>query len=50
MSKKPALLFGGSRGIGAACVQPLAEGGFDVASERASWVAGQILQPNGGLV
>ncbi|HZE10448.1 MAG TPA: SDR family oxidoreductase [Burkholderiales bacterium] len=29
--KKIALVFGGSRGIGAACVQALAEGGFDVA-------------------
>ena len=29
--KKLALVFGGSRGIGAACVQALAEGGFDVA-------------------
>jgi 3-oxoacyl-[acyl-carrier protein] reductase len=31
MSKQLALVFGGSRGIGAACVQALAEGGFDVA-------------------
>ncbi|WP_269498140.1 SDR family oxidoreductase [Castellaniella sp. S9] len=31
MSKKTALVFGGSRGIGAACVQALAEDGFDVA-------------------
>ena len=31
MSNKLALVFGGSRGIGAACVQALAEGGFDVA-------------------
>jgi 3-oxoacyl-[acyl-carrier protein] reductase len=31
MSKKLALVFGGSRGIGAACVQVLAEQGFDVA-------------------
>jgi 3-oxoacyl-[acyl-carrier protein] reductase len=31
MSKKLALVFGGSRGIGAACVQALAENGFDVA-------------------
>lgn len=31
MSNKLALVFGGSRGIGAACVQTLAEGGFDVA-------------------
>jgi 3-oxoacyl-[acyl-carrier protein] reductase len=29
--KKVALVFGGSRGIGAACVQTLAEDGFDVA-------------------
>ena len=29
--KKLALVFGGSRGIGAACVQALAESGFDVA-------------------
>lgn len=29
--KKLALVFGGSRGIGAACVQALAENGFDVA-------------------
>ena len=32
MSKKIALVFGGSRGIGAACVEALAQGGFDVAS------------------
>ncbi|MFC5496434.1 SDR family oxidoreductase [Caenimonas terrae] len=31
MSNKIALVFGGTRGIGAACVQKLAEGGFDVA-------------------
>lgn len=31
MTRKLALVFGGSRGIGAACVQTLAEGGFDVA-------------------
>ncbi|MER1968457.1 SDR family oxidoreductase [Castellaniella sp. GW247-6E4] len=31
MSNKTALVFGGSRGIGAACVQALAEDGFDVA-------------------
>lgn len=31
MAKKLALVFGGSRGIGAACVQTLAENGFDVA-------------------
>ncbi|MBU0588299.1 MAG: SDR family oxidoreductase [Gammaproteobacteria bacterium] len=31
MSNKTALVFGGTRGIGAACVQKLAEGGFDVA-------------------
>lgn len=31
MSNKLALVFGGSRGIGAACVQTLAENGFDVA-------------------
>ena len=31
MSKKIALIFGGSRGIGAATVQTLAEAGFDVA-------------------
>ena len=31
MSKKTALIFGGSRGIGAACVQSFVENGFDVA-------------------
>src|SRR3546814_11186239 len=31
MSKKIALVFGGSRGIGAACVEALAEDGYDVA-------------------
>jgi 3-oxoacyl-[acyl-carrier protein] reductase len=31
MSKKLALVFGGSRGIGAACVHALARDGFDVA-------------------
>jgi 3-oxoacyl-[acyl-carrier protein] reductase len=31
MSNKLALVFGGSRGIGAACVQALADSGFDVA-------------------
>src|SRR5262245_6486670 len=31
MTKKLALIFGGSRGIGAACVQSLSDGGFDVA-------------------
>lgn len=31
MSKKIALVFGGTRGIGASCVHKLAEGGYDVA-------------------
>lgn len=31
MSSKIALVFGGSRGIGAACVQALGEAGFEVA-------------------
>lgn len=31
MTKKIALVFGGTRGIGAACVQQLAEAGYDVA-------------------
>ncbi|HEY4541343.1 MAG TPA: short-chain dehydrogenase, partial [Noviherbaspirillum sp.] len=31
MSNKIALVFGGSRGIGAACVHALAESGYDVA-------------------
>ncbi len=31
MTKKTALVFGGTRGIGAACVYKLAEGGYDVA-------------------
>jgi 3-oxoacyl-[acyl-carrier protein] reductase len=31
MSRKIALIFGGSRGIGAACVEALAQDGFDVA-------------------
>jgi 3-oxoacyl-[acyl-carrier protein] reductase len=31
VKKKLALVFGGSRGIGAACVRALADGGFDVA-------------------
>ena len=31
MSRKIALVFGGSRGIGAACVEALAEDGYDVA-------------------
>lgn len=31
MSNKLAIVFGGSRGIGAACVEALARGGFDVA-------------------
>ncbi|NYZ17664.1 SDR family oxidoreductase [Azospirillum sp. RWY-5-1] len=31
MSKKTAIVFGGSRGIGAACVQALAGAGYDVA-------------------
>jgi len=31
MTRKIALVFGGSRGIGAACVQTLAQSGFDVA-------------------
>src|SRR5512138_427873 len=31
MTKKIALVFGGSRGIGAACVEALAEDGYEVA-------------------
>jgi 3-oxoacyl-[acyl-carrier protein] reductase len=31
MSRKTAIVFGGSRGIGSACVRALNEGGFDVA-------------------
>jgi 3-oxoacyl-[acyl-carrier protein] reductase len=45
--KKLALVFGGSRGIGAACVLALAEQGFEVAY---TWVHGQVVQPNGGWV
>jgi len=103
---KIALVFGGSRGIGAARVQALADSGFDIAytyissaprtadakcirsylfrageteeakqrsaalspfgrigtpkevaevvsflaSDRASWVHGQVVQPNGGMI
>jgi 3-oxoacyl-[acyl-carrier protein] reductase len=36
MSKKTALVFGGSRGIGAACVDVLMENGYDVAYTYAS--------------
>ena len=36
MNNKLALVFGGTRGIGAACVKNLAEGGFDVAY---TWVS-----------
>jgi 3-oxoacyl-[acyl-carrier protein] reductase len=45
MSQKIALVFGGTRGIGAACVQHLAQHGFDVAYTYVSSapnVAGQI--------
>jgi 3-oxoacyl-[acyl-carrier protein] reductase len=43
MSKKIALVFGGSRGIGAACVSALTEDGFDVA---ATYVT---TPPSGGM-
>ena len=42
MSRKLALIFGGSRGIGAACVHKLAEGGFDVAY---TWVTNDPALP-----
>ncbi|MFC3340627.1 SDR family NAD(P)-dependent oxidoreductase [Paracandidimonas soli] len=42
MNKKLALVFGGSRGIGAACVQALANDGFDVAF---TYVSSKPAQP-----
>jgi NAD(P)-dependent dehydrogenase (short-subunit alcohol dehydrogenase family) len=49
-----AIIFGGSRGMGAACVEALAHEVGDVvgylASSRASLIHGQIIQPNGGLI
>jgi len=44
--KKLALIFGGSRGIGAACVQALAEDGYDVAS---TYVATAPIAAEGGI-
>lgn len=40
-SSPVALVFDSSRGIGVACIDALA---------KASWVHGQIVQPNGGFV
>ncbi|MBV7484780.1 SDR family NAD(P)-dependent oxidoreductase [Bordetella sp. BOR01] len=44
MSKKLALVFGGSRGIGAACVQALVDDGFDVAC---TYVSSKPAEPAG---
>ncbi|MBW0171830.1 MAG: SDR family oxidoreductase [Hydrogenophaga sp.] len=47
MSKKKALVFGGTRGIGAACVQKLAESGYDVAYTYVSSAPGLPAQIGG---
>lgn len=44
MSKKIALVFGGTRGIGAACVHKLAEGGYDVAYTYVSSAPNMLAQ------
>jgi NAD(P)-dependent dehydrogenase (short-subunit alcohol dehydrogenase family) len=46
MSRKLTLLFGGPRGIGAP--RAVAEAMSFLAPDRASWVRGQAVQPNGG--
>lgn len=50
MSRKVALVFGGSRGIGAACVEALVRDGFDVGFSYVSHEPDRITQPEGARV
>ena len=50
MNKPLALVFGGSRGIGAACVQALADSGFDVAFTYVSAEPSPVQSPSGARV
>jgi hypothetical protein len=44
VNNKLALIFGGSRGIGGT------DGDSAKGADKASWMHGQIVQPNGGMI